>query len=351
MNLSRNNHFIPRMYLNNWTTKNGEIYTYRLLVSDERVPEWSKKPVSRTGSHTNLYVRTQDGNQIDDFEHDFDRRFESPAREALEKAVSLGKLTSDDWHRLTDFVCALYVRTPAFYLYSKDLGMKVIPDVLEEVCKELETLSEDTIPKIGSTVENDSDLIPISLAKMPEKPDTEHTVLEINTIVGKNTWLFFMKHSLEENSCLRKCVGSMKWSIVTASESVRWPSTDNPVTIVQEIGNNQYSIIKDGLLGKNVFLLIPISPKRALIASQIRKFDFRFTASEELSLAFKKLIINNALMYVYSDCKDEQISSYRKRTISIEEYKRLEKAFGEWFENYLEHEGPLLEKRNRLIKE
>ena len=65
---------------------------------------------------------------------------------------------------------------------------------------------------------------------------------------------------------------------------------------------------------------------------------------------FKKLIINNALMYVYSDCKDEQISSYRKRTINLKEYKRLEKEFGEWFENYLEHEGPLLEKRNRIMK-
>ena len=350
MKLSRNNHYIPRMYLNNWCTDKGDIYTYRLLVSDERVPEWNRRPVSRTGSETNLYLRVQDGIQTDDFEHDLDRRFESPAKEALEKAISSGKLTPDDWHKLTDFVCSLYVRTPSFYLYSKDMGMKIVPEVLEDVCKELETITADNIPELRHSTGTEPDLMPISLTEMPEKPDDEHTMVEINTVVGKSMWLLFMRHSLEDNSVLRNYFGSLKWSIVTAHKDVRWPTTDTPVAIVQEASNNRYSLVKDGIEGKNVFLLIPISPEKALLASKTRRFDFRFTATEAFSLNIKRLIINNALMYIYFDSEDEQVPAFRRRLVNYEEYKRLEKEFTEWFDNYIKHEGPMLDKSSRKIK-
>lgn len=340
------------MYLNNWSDNEGNVYTYRLLVSDDRVPEWSRKPVSRTGSQANLYMRVQDGIQTDDFEHDFDKRFESPAKEALEKANSSGKLTSDDWKKLTDFVCALYVRTPSFYLYSKEVGVKIVPEVLNEVSKGLATINEDTLPELRSSADSDSDsdLIPISLTEMPEKPDNDHTIIEINTVVGKSIWLLFMRHALKDNSTLRKHFNSMKWSIVNAHKDVSWPTTDNPVAIVQEASNNQYSLIKDGINGRGVFLLVPISPRRALLASKTRKFDYRFTATKEFSLVIKRLIIKNALMSIYCNSIDEQVPDTRKRRVNYEEYKRLEKEFAEWFDNYIKHEGPMLNKNSRKIK-
>ena len=64
----------------------------------------------------------------------------------------------------------------------------------------------------------------------------------------------------------------------------------------------------------------------------------------------KRLIINNALMYIYSDSKDEQVSAFRKRLVNYEEYQRLEKEFAEWFDNYIKHEGPMLDRSRRKIK-
>ena len=73
MSISRNNHYIPQMYLQQWGTDN-KIYVYRLLVSDAKVPVWAQQAISRTASMPNLYTRISDGNELDDFEANFNMK-------------------------------------------------------------------------------------------------------------------------------------------------------------------------------------------------------------------------------------------------------------------------------------
>ena len=115
--LSRDNHFFSQSYLKNWETEDG-IHEYSLLVSDEKVPLWTCKSRKGIAVVKNLYVRIEDGKEMDDFEHFFDVQFESPAEKPISKVINGERLSKDEWYTLIEYVAAQYVRTPVFHQWT-----------------------------------------------------------------------------------------------------------------------------------------------------------------------------------------------------------------------------------------
>ena len=44
----KRNHYIPQMYLKNWSSDNKKIWQKKLLVSNENIPEWQKVSIDNT---------------------------------------------------------------------------------------------------------------------------------------------------------------------------------------------------------------------------------------------------------------------------------------------------------------
>lgn len=344
MELSRNNHYIPRMYLSRWRA-NGRISAYRLLVSHEKVPLWNRESIKRVGCLPNLYVNVRNEEELDTLEHDLDSLIESPAKIPFNKICVGERLTAEEWRKVCRYIAVQYVRTPAFYFWAKDLGAELLKQELDRIGKQLENLKE--IPKEEKHSTVGTDYLPVNVRITDVKPDEKHTYIEISATAGKGLWLFEIKQTMEPSSILRRYFQRLRWNIIYAPDGENWPTCDNPV-IVCDINNDRIirSPASNGLAGKNKGILFPVSPKIVLLATTVRSYRWNnIQADETLALMIRKAIVNNAMMYVYSYDEDMRIPLIRNRTVDESEYSRLKNDFDSWFETYKEIEGPLLNRR------
>ena len=335
--IKRHNHFVPEMYLKNWATKN-KVNTYSLLVPHENVPIWKEKSIEYSASIDNLYVRHDDGMEVDDFENEFMRRYETPAKAPLEKATNEQRLTSDDWQVLIDYIAAQIVRTPAFYLKSQNHMKELIPEAIETVAKEINSLIPDQIKRQNRTVPDDEIILPITVDFTGIKADDRSQFVKITAVAGKTTWLFSMKHLLTN---VAPVLHRYKWSIVSPEEGICWPTSDDPVICLNYYGDRHYDFNGGwGKKGSEIFM--PISPTKVIYTQIGVKHPPRMVFNRDESLLIKKLIVEHAFMNVYAYDKDEDIPLIRPRTVNLEEYKRIKTEFEEWYGKYQNDEVPYL---------
>ena len=64
-NISRNNHFVPQMYLEAWKNENNKIWTYDLLVPNEKCNLWNEKSSKSIASQQNFYIVLKDKEEAD----------------------------------------------------------------------------------------------------------------------------------------------------------------------------------------------------------------------------------------------------------------------------------------------
>ena len=338
MSLSHNNHYVPQMYLSRWKN-NGSIWVYRLIVSNEKVPTWNKQSIERTASLDRLYMNIFNDCESDDLEHFFDTQFEAPAKIPLDKICNDEKMTSTEWGIVGDFVLAQFLRTPYFYLITKQAAEKIIPDEIDEIGKKLNTQKEFTH---NTTSLRKESVLPMEIKFANEKIDNQK-YLEISVVAGKEIWFSQIKHSLEEKSTLRKFFGNLKWSVITMLEDESWPTCDAPVVICRVDGNKITRVEPfHGIDGKNEAVLIPLSPRKVILGMKTRKLDWHIQADKRQANEIRKAIVDNALLYVYSYEKDEIVPLIRPRLVNENEFKRLKEDFASWYDNYKEIEAPLL---------
>ena len=319
------------------------VYEYKLIVSQQDIPYWHLRPLKTIATQMNLYVRMEDGDEHDDIEHWLDKNFENPAAPVLDKICEGKTLSTSEWCTLIDYAISQYVRTPAFYQYIMEIGKKKVPEVLEEVTGSLANLSEEDIMNHKPRTELGSNLMPLSFKNTGIHPDDKHTILEIGTVIGKSTWLNAMEYFLSPNSEVNRFFHSLKWSIVYASDFLKWPTSDNPFTITKCNKSRGFEVIHNGGVGhKKVTVFFPISPELLLIGTRNRKYKRCFTADKKLADIIRRCLIDNAFMYVYSNHKDEYVTNYRSRIVNKKMYKRIEAEYNDWYDKYKEIEAPPL---------
>lgn len=350
-NLARDNHFIPQMYQQGWSNDGINIWEYKTLVHDDRYPAWNFRPISRTGVRKNIYVRKSDGVERDDFEHMFNKRFESPAAEPLRRAREGESLSQDDWKAISRFICAQHVRTPGFFIASREVNAPYIPDAIKETLEEIrdgKSAKRDSAKGPSSVLPDVAfnELVPMSMTLIDL--DEDHVGVKIEMTVGKGSWLEEIKHHLDDQSLLMQALCSLEWSVVDAPEGVSWPTSDRPLVLGVFLPNGEITCVY-GLLEAHV-LLFPISPKKLLATCLREKFrSSHFTASAEGAKYFREMIIKNAFLYVYSACVDNEVQKIRPRVVDDKEATRIECELYSWYDTYNEQEAPLLGRQANIF--
>ena len=341
--IKRHNHFVPEMYLNNWA-KEKKIYTYKLLVSHENVPLWKRSAVKNTATIDNLYVRSFSGKEIDDFENVFMREYETPAKEPFMKACSDRCLSEDDWHILINYVAAQIVRTPAFFCSMKNRMVRSVPYILDSIGHKLATVTPEQIKQHHYEKTVADELIPATISLTGVKPDDEHQYVEIKTVIGKSFWLYSIEHLLSNTASI---LLKHKWSVISAADGVRWPTSDDPVICLNYYGPNNYDF-GGGWATLGSVIIMPINPTKALYTKVGEEHPSRMAFTREQSLLIKRIIVEHAFLSVYTSEQDDEIPTIRSRTVDPIEYERIKKEFDEWYDKYQEEEVPLLD--NHLSK-
>ena len=338
--ITRDNHFIPQMYLKRWNDCNKKIHEYKLLVSHENVPKWTEKYTSQVAVFKNLYTRLSPDGELDDFERKFERCFETPAEPAFEKAINELQLTSLDWEVMIDFIAVLYVRTPAAFAYNISSLTQICEEAFQEIVKIIPQYM--TAMDENFTCSNNEDVLPIAV-KFHKQPDDRTVSFDASMPKGKSAWLYAIKTITEENSLVRNTFKSFKWSIATSHVNVKWPTSDYPVLVLRENVSDNQLMIQCPIRDPNAILFVPISPTKALVTSKRKKLPPRFEMDENESLLYKECIIKNAYSEIYSCFDDGEVETIRPRRVDAEEYKRFKNEQNTFYEEYSKVEGPLLQ--------
>lgn len=223
-NISHRNHYIPQFYLKNWSSDGRTIQTYSILVSNENVPYWTKQSIKNTAVWNDFYTRVVGVEELDDFEHWFDREFESPAKPIFDKLISGAKLSREEHKALSRFVFAQYLRTPAAYLRLTKQNSKIFPNVMDTVLEKLNHASKREFQRsrpCQSAISKEDVLFPLKISL-----DRENSMVEVKTVIGKGFYLHDLKHLLTSTVRVSE---RLNWQVLHASDDVSFPTSDDPV--------------------------------------------------------------------------------------------------------------------------
>ena len=134
--VTHDNHFVPQLYLKQWSNDGLQVWAYRILVSHEKVPEWSYRSISQVAYLRDLYTEIENGVEVDDFEKWLESEFENPVQESIRKVLKDNPLSVLDWERLASCLGAQDVRTPLSYLESTERWEKTLPNILKTTLEE-----------------------------------------------------------------------------------------------------------------------------------------------------------------------------------------------------------------------
>ena len=336
-NLKRNNHFLSQMYLEAWKNSNNKVMVYELLVPNEKVPLWIPKSTKSIGSIDSLFVRLKNNEEIDDIEEWFATKYESPAKEALEKAKNGGRISVDEWHQLIDFLACHIVRSPAFLANTLEKAKQECISIFEEKVEDISTITPSEMKKTINEMKanKNNELFPIKITDLGDDESGENKILKIETIFGKQFYLWIMKHLLEETA---KILHKHKWSIITVDEKVVLPTSDNPVICLNY--NNEKGYDFDGGWGsKNSNIVFPISPNKILYTQVGCKNLPRLKLNYKMSIIFKRIIVEHSFRCVISNFEDNDIPKIKSRYVNLYEFKREKEMWANFQKEYIQTES------------
>lgn len=333
---SHNNHYIPQFYLRNWSQDGNSIFVYSLLVPDSRIPYWSCKKIKSIAVWNDFYTRNEGHKEIDDFEKWFDREFESHMKKVFDNLLKGQDMDKDESEKLSRFVGAQYMRTPA---RLNDLMARwrtempvLLDDVLQKVSKQLEEN-----PKIMSRqpqIYEEVNLLPIKVSV-----DKEKSQVKVDSLVGKGLYLFALKHALTKTISILK---KHQWHIIHAADGVSFPTSDDPVICLNYNSEHEYDF-KGGWGKENGNIIMPISPTLLLITQigsdmPIKQLDY----SEHWSKFFRKIIIEHAHRYVYAIEPQKGMLAINPRRVDAVLFEREKSIMAGWHGEQMEAEDQLL---------
>lgn len=333
--ITHDNHYIPQFYLKNWSQDGITIFAYSLLVADSRIPYWSRRNIKSTATWNDFYTRNEGQKEIDDFEKWFDREFESPVKKIFDYLLKGHDLDEDGSIKLSRFVGAQYLRTPArlndlMARWRKEMP-QIFEDVLQKASKQLE--ANPQIIRKQSQISDEAKLLPIKVSVNKEMRE-----MRVDSFVGKGMYLFALKHLLTKTI---SALGKHQWHIVHAADGVSFPTSDDPVICLNYNSERDYDF-KGGWGKKNGNIIMPISPSLLLITQigsnmSIKQLDY----SEHWSKFFRKIIIEHAHRYVYAVEPQKGMLAVNPRRVDAALFEREKSIMAGWHEEQMEAEAQL----------
>lgn len=328
--ITRNNHYVPRFYLKNWSDTPGKVWRYRLLVSHENVPLWDCPSLHYTGCQSDLYTYTDEDSETDEFETWFSMEVEQPANEVIAKAINDKLLLEKDYYILSKFVAAQFVRTPASLSKQLKFYKEKLPAIVETTLEDVVRNLEETLPQrepLPHIKLNDAQKLIPAKVTIEKNFNNEDGILKFETILGRGVWLCVIKHFIQNTS---KILMNYHWQIIKAAHSI-WCTSDDPVICLNYYGHDNYNF-GGGWGEKGTEILLPLSPKH-LLYTQVGETNIRNDLQENPCFTYliQKLTFEHAFRNIYSDKPFDSIASCKRRIVNNELFKYEKKLWENWY--------------------
>lgn len=313
--LQQDNHYVSQGYLRRFSRANGCVWCYRTLVPDCRVPLW--KPCSTKGVafHRHLYTKIALGFETDEFEKWLNREFESPAEEAIRKAISDEPLTPSDWQSLIRFLAVHDVRTPARLIERFQKWPNMLPGLIQgsltRTVKRMEQALE-TGRQIEVSKEPSSDDLPcrITTEFAPGEPTGK---LKAEILSGRSLWLSEMRHLL---TTTLNTLHRHRWTILKPPHGLSWITSDDPVIRLNFYGNGKFDF-KGGWGSSGTEIIFPLSPQHLLYTKVGKRAPLRGTiVPRDQAKLIRKAIAEHAHRMIFSAIEDGDVPQLRPRDVS-----------------------------------
>lgn len=341
MTLKTDNHYVPRLYLKRWAGVEPNVWVYRVLVSNARVPLWRHSSIDGIGYHQNLYTRVLAGAETDEFEDWLAREIETPAEEPIRTATADQRLTPDDWECIIRFLAAQDVRTPArlveFMTRQQEQLRVLTKEVLQNVVREL-TEAKRLGRKIERPASDAGAGFPTRITKEIE-PGAKEGTLKVETIVGRSLWLWSLPRLLTETY---KVLRTHHWTIVAPPRGMAWVTSDNPVMKLNHYADGRYDF-KGGWGSPDTEILMPLGPKHLLYTriGERPPWSKGDRVPELVALKLQRLIVEHAHRYVYAATPDPLVGEIRPRTVNAEWFSHEAGQWRRWGQDQSQAERDL----------
>lgn len=341
MNFRRDNHYVSSQYLKHWESSTGRIWVYRILVSHDKVPLWKDKSARGIAYHKHLYTRLAVNRETDELERWFDREYETPAADVLQKVISNDRLTPSDWRILVRFLALQDVRTPARLVERLKFWHKTLPglmqNTLEKSVKKLESMNSKDI-RIVPQNSPLTEYLPFSV-KTEKIPGQEFATIRAETIVGRGLWLFSIKRLLTETADI---LHQHRWTILSPPNGLKWFTSDDPVIRLNYNGPNKYDF-GGGWGSKGTEIFMPLSPDHIIytqIGSRPPRRGTQF--SLEQAKLIRRFIAEHAHRFIFSKEPDSKVPRLKPRVVNKNWFKDEENQWAKWNKEQTDAERKLM---------
>lgn len=337
--ICRDNHFVAQMYFEPWKNNNNKIWTYDLVVPNEKSYLWNEKSIRSIAYQRDWYTRLEEGKEVDDIEKNLNEKFETPASIPLKKTVKGETLTDDDWEKIINYIGCQIVRTPSFAskLINDENGIlkNAFENGVKEIEQKLKTISKDEIQSYSNNEKDDeyNKLFPLKVVDLGKSCEGDKKLIKIETILGKSLYLYVIKFLLENSI---KYLHKHTWKVIQLDERVKIPTSDDPVICLNYYSKNNYDF--GGGWGNNGSeIIFPISPSK-IIYTKVGEKNIDFKPNYEMSITIKNIIIEHAYRRIFSVEKEKWITKKRKRIVDKDIFEKDREMFNNWHRIYKEYE-------------
>lgn len=325
--LKRDNHFVPKFYLNAWKNKNGKVFEYNKIAPSEKSRLWNEKSTTAVCYIRNFYVQKIDGVETDYLERIFDKNYEDFAEMALKKAINEERLTPTDWKKIINLIASQIFRTPSCYIKIMQTLEKTFEETMSSIPNYIDKNDNKNILKIDN---NDKPILDIDFNIKIEDMNIEKEnkkYFRFSLDINKDLYLNCLRAMLENYV---QILQKHKWNVVKLDDNVIIPTSDNPVILLNYYKDNTYDL-KGGIDNNGGEIIFPISPNKVIYTqigkrTMLKKFDFK------TSFKIKKFILENARNTIISSFEDAEIEKIQPRVVDLEKYK-LNQQFIEILKN------------------
>ncbi|MFN8441170.1 MAG: DUF4238 domain-containing protein, partial [Caldilineaceae bacterium] len=291
------------------------------------VPLWKPATPKGLAYHSNLYTRVHLGQETDSVEKWFNDEFESPATDAIRKAISESQMSSLDWSNLIRFVALQDVRTPARLVENLGRWHSTLPKLFEQTL-------ERSVNKLQTQNPYEFQHRNFSSASTVEFPvkvqvirDSVQPQIKAEAVVGRQMWLWGIERILNYTA---RILHQHRWTILKPYPGFNWFTSDDPVIKLNYYKNDKYDFGGGyGFKGTEIFL--PLSPEH-LLYTQVghsRKSRGTRLALKETQI-FRKCIAEHSHRMIFCQKPDSEVITYRTRKVDKSQFDFEAEQWRNW---------------------
>lgn len=319
----RDNHYVPKFYLNQWATK-GRVATCNLLVPDVRTPIWGMRSLKGIAFRQNLYTNVIDGIETDALERWLDREFEAPAERALQLAVRDQRLDFSDWRLLVRFAMSQDVRTPSRLREFLQRYGSLMPSLLDEVLTNAVAKLEAGVLPPSTRESGTGHGLPLKVEISREEDGSGK--VHVETVVGRSMWQWGVEHLL--TSTINK-ISVKGWTILKPANGFSWPTSDNPLIRLNYVNDVNYNF-SGGWEVQKGDILLPLSPNHLLFRSGGVRPLKRGTRLDQITTSrIQRMIVEHADRFVFAR-EPFAVEAIRSRVVDFEAVREERDFWRRW---------------------